>query len=304
MEKVPEISVVIAAYNHGKYIEETVRSVLKQTFADLEVIVFDDGSKDDTREIIAGIDDKRVKYFYQENSGLPACGRNRGMSLARGKYIALLDGDDTWREDKLARCREILDENPGVDLVFHNEAVVYNGKVLRHTSFGPLADNMYNKLLFKGNCMHSSAVVLRRKIVFDDGMKYSEDKELFTIEDYDYWMRLSQRYRFHFLPDSLAFYRVTETGAFLRSAESNAVNTLKLLDRNFARIDRSQDGIDAMVRKRRASVMIAGGRMHHHNRDFRASRRWYLRAIKEDPMNYKAYVSLAAALLRYRIVYR
>lgn len=304
MQSSPEISAVIAAYNHGRYIEETVRSVLKQTFKDIEVIVFDDGSKDETRQIVSRIRDERVRYHYQDNSGLPACGRNRGMALARGKYIALLDGDDTWHEEKLERCKKVLDDRPDVDLVFHNEAVVYNGKVLRNTSFGPLADNMYYKLLFKGNCMHSSAVVLRRKIVFEDGMKYSEEKELFTIEDYDYWMRLAQRYRFYFLPESLAYYRVTETGAFLRSAEANVVNTLRLLDRNFERIKRSESGVDAMFKKRRAAVMIAGGRMHHHNRDFRASRRWYFRAMREDPLNYKAYISLAAALLRYRIVYR
>lgn len=304
MEEIPAISVVVAAYNHGRYIGETIRSVLEQTFEDFEIIVLDDGSTDNTRDIVLSFTDKRVRYFYQENSGLPACGRNRGMSFSRGGYISLLDGDDVWHRDKLKKCKSVLDEMADVDLVCHNESIVYDNKVLRVTSYGPYTENMYSKLLFGGNCLHSSAVMIRRSVFFDDNYRFCEAKDLFTVEDYEYWLRLSKKYRFYFLSDVLGSYLVTESGAFLSASESNAVNTLYLLERHFTEFTDPDNSLRLKIRKRKASVMAAAGRMYMHNRNFDDGRRWYLRALREYPFNYKALIGYAAALCRFRIIYR
>ncbi len=303
-EKGPEISVVIAAYKHGKYIRKTIESVLAQIFRDFEVIVLDDGSKDDTRDVVAGIHDERVKYFYQENSGLPAAGRNKGMSLARGRLIALLDGDDYWKPEKLARCKETLDCMKDVGLVCHNESVTYNDKVLRDTSYGPYTENMYFKLLFGGNCLHTSAIMMRREIFFDDNYRFSEDRALFTIEDYEYWLRLSKKYHFYFMPEVLGYYRVTETGAFLAAGESNSINMLRLLDSNFAMIDKPDSDTRRMMKKRRSSVMCAAGRMYHHKSEFKESKIWYTKAFIEYKLNYKACIGFIAALFGLRIIYK
>lgn len=305
MEKIPEISVVIGAYNKEKYIGETIQSVLVQTFQDFEIIVVDDGSSDNTKEVVSSFCDGRIKYYYQDNSGLPACGRNKGMMLARGRYIALLDGDDFWQEEKLQKCKKALDEIRDVDLVCHNEAIIHNGKIVRRTSYGPYVDNMYHKLLFGGNCLHTSAVVMRRKVVFDDGFKFSEEKNLLAIEDYEYWLRLSKRYRFYFLPEMLGYYRVTDTGAYLSSGESNVANLLSLLDSHFDKIIEGKSrGIRNVIRRRRSYVMGAGGRIYQHKGNFKECKRWYLKAIAEYPLNYKAYVGFLAAVLGIRIIYR
>ena len=300
----PEFSVVIAAYNHGKYIKQTIRSVLDQTFQDFEIIVFDDGSKDNTRDIVSTIKDKRVKYMCQPNSGLPAIGRNRGMSLSSGKYIALLDGDDYWKNNKLEKCKSVLDTKKDVALMCHDESVVYDGKILRNTNYGPYEKDMYERLLFGGNTLHTSAVVMRRELFFDEGMKFSEDRNLFTVEDYDYWLRLSKKHKFYFLKESLGFYRVTEEGAFLSSGQGNTVNMLGILDRNFASMFPAGFNKKVLMKKRKSSVMSAAGRMFHHKQDFQSSIKWYIRSIKEYPFNYKAYIALIAALLHIRILYR
>lgn len=304
MEGNPEFSVVIVAYNHGKYIHKAIQSVLNQTLHNFEIIVFDDGSTDNTREIVNNITDKRIKYFYQENSGLPARGRNKGISLASGRYISILDGDDFWLEKKLEECKKVLKERQDVDLVCHNEAILYGDRVLRHTSYGPSADNMYFKLLFEGNCLHTSAVTIRRKIFFDDGFKFCEDNNLFTIEDYDYWLRLSKRYKFYFLPQVLGCYRVTESGAFLRSAETSSLNMLNLLESHFNKVENSSVKLRQKIRKRRSSVMCAAGRIYQHRREFKQSQKWYLKAIKEYPLNYKASICFLASALNIKIVYR
>jgi teichuronic acid biosynthesis glycosyltransferase TuaG len=304
MSAAPEISVVIAAYNHGRYIAQTIKSVLGQTFQDFEVIVLDDGSTDNTREVVASVPDERIRYVYQKNSGLPACGRNSGMRLARGRYIALLDGDDIWYEEKLAKCKKELDERRDVALVCHNEAIIYNGDVLRYSAYGPYVENMYLKLLLDGNCLHTSAIMMRREIFFDDGFMFAEDKYLFTIEDYEYWLRLSKKYRFYFLPDVLGAYRVTETGAFMSSGNSNTTNMLRLLDGHFEKMGTVSGGVRSKIRKRRSAVMCAAARPHHHKMDFTEARRWYKMAIAEYPMNYKAYIGYLAALAKLRILYR
>lgn len=300
---VPAVSVVIAAYNHGRFIKQTITSVLEQTFQDFEVIVLDDGSTDNTRAEVASVPDARIRYFYQPNSGLPAIGRNKGMAMAQGRYIALLDGDDYWKNDKLEKCIGVLDSMPDTGLVCHNEAVVYEGKVLRNTSYGPYEKDMYGRLLFGGNCLHTSAIVMRRQVFFDEGLRFSEDKDLFTVEDYEYWLKLSRAIKFFFIPDILGCYRVTEEGAFLASGASNTVNMLKLLDRHFAAIDLGKYGGVSAARRRKSSVMSAAGRTCLHKNDFRGGAGWYLKAIREYPLNYKAYGGLAASFLRIRVIY-
>jgi len=303
MEKTPELSVVIAAYNHGAYIGETIRSVLRQKYQDFEVIVLDDGSTDNTKDVVGSFADPRIRYVYQENSGLPACGRNRGMALARGRYIALLDGDDYWHEDKLKRCKAVLDTMPEIGLVCHNAAIVHDGKVTRTTSYMPYRDRMYERLLFGGNCLHVSGVVLRREIFFDDNFRFSEDKGLFTVEDYEYWLRLSKRCRFHLIDDVLGYYRVTATGAFLRNTEANTGNMLRLLEAQCQMLDHHDRSLMRKVRIRKSTVMCAAGRMYHHQKEFAAARRWYARALREYPANYKALVGLIAASIGIRILY-
>jgi len=300
----PDISVVIVAYNHAEHIGKAIQSVLDQTFDNFEVIVFDDGSQDNTKEVVSSFRDARIKYYYQENSGLPAKGRNAGMELAKGKYIALMDGDDLWYKEKLKNSKRILDTMKDVHLVCHNEAILYNDEILRNTSYGPYQDDMYSKLLFKGNCLHSSAVTIRRKVFFEDNVRFCEDKDLFAVEDYEYWLRLSKKYKFYFLPDVLGCYRVTEKGAFLSSNKLNTENMLRLLERHFSRLDHNDKKVQAMMKKRRSSVMCAAGRMHHHKKDFKECMNWYIKAIKEYHLNYKAVLGLIIAFFRFRIVYK
>lgn len=278
--------------------------MLNQTCEDFELIVVDDGSTDGTKEAISSFSDRRIRYVHQQNSGLPACARNRGMTIARGNFIALLDGDDYWYARKLERCKQIFGQRSDIDLVCHNEDIVYNDKVLRRTSYGPYAEDMHSRLLFKGNCLHPSAVTIRRRVFFDDGFKFCEDKALFTIEDYEYWLRLSAKYRFYFLPDILGCYRVTENGIFMAGGDANTLNMLKLLDSHFAWISDRSGKAGKMIDSRRSSVMSAAGRMYHHKNDFQKSRQWYLDAIKEYPLNYKAYIGFMAASLGLRIIYK
>lgn len=107
----PSFSIIIPAYNASRYIEFALKSVFQQTFQDFEVIVVDDGSKDDTYHVLSQINDSRLRIIRQENRGVSAA-RNRGINEAHGKYIALLDADDAWVKDHLELAYFILKQHP------------------------------------------------------------------------------------------------------------------------------------------------------------------------------------------------
>lgn len=115
----PRVSVIIPAYNYGRFLGEAVDSVLKQTFGDLECIVVDDGSADETASVLASFTDPRMVFATTPRLGVSGA-RNRGLELSRGDLIAFLDADDRWRPGKLERQVALLDGEPGVDLVFTN----------------------------------------------------------------------------------------------------------------------------------------------------------------------------------------
>ena len=98
---IPIVSVVISTYNRSKLLPHAIRSVLSQDRQDFEIIVIDDGSTDETSQVVACFSDPRIRYFYQTNSGL-AAGRNAGISESRGKYIVFLDDDDVFLPNKLS----------------------------------------------------------------------------------------------------------------------------------------------------------------------------------------------------------
>lgn len=108
----PEISVIITAWNSGRWIAETLRSVFRQSFQDFEVIVVDDGSTDDTSQIVASFDDPRLRYLRQENRG-QSVASNVGASMARGRYLKFLDADDLWNVQHLAAQYQAICDCPG-----------------------------------------------------------------------------------------------------------------------------------------------------------------------------------------------
>jgi len=111
----PRVSVLIPAYNSGKYIGEAIKSVCEQTYRDYEIIVVDDGSKDNTAQVVKGFTD--VKYIWQENAGVSAA-RNSLLQFASGEFIAFLDADDMWTAEKLEVQVSYLDEHPECSIVF------------------------------------------------------------------------------------------------------------------------------------------------------------------------------------------
>lgn len=130
----PRVSVVVPCFNYGRFVAEAVASILAQSFRDFEVIVVDDGSTDDTPDVLRRITDPRVRVLRQANQGCAAA-RNAGRALARGEFLAFLDADDLWRPTYLERQMEVLDAEPEVDFCFTNFVRSQDGAFLPQSQF-------------------------------------------------------------------------------------------------------------------------------------------------------------------------
>jgi len=195
---VVNVSVVIPTYNRRPLLERALLSVLAQSSPASEVIVVDDGSSDGTDELI-GARYPQVRYFYQENRGVSSA-RNRGIRESAGEWIALLDSDDEWKPEKLARQSAALSEHPGFDLCHCEEDWVRAGvrvnQGARHAKSG---GHILQRCLHL--CVISPSAALVRRTVFNDIGLFDED--LPACEDYDFWLRFCSRRPVLFVDESL-----------------------------------------------------------------------------------------------------
>ena len=234
----PLISAVIPVYNGEQTIEETIASVLTQTVIDLEIIVVNDGSTDGTLEVISSIADdfpagtlrERLHIFSYPNAGL-ATSRNRGIEKATGEYIAFLDADDLWRQDKLELQLRSLQENPQAAVAYSwTDFIDEESHFLRPGSHISASGNVWKKLL-QVNFIENGSNVLIRKTVFDRIGTF--DPNLSTAADWEMWLRIARHFEFVTVEKVQVLYRFSPSSmsAKIRHQETEC---LQVLNRNFA----------------------------------------------------------------------
>jgi glycosyltransferase involved in cell wall biosynthesis len=224
----PLVSVVIPTYNRASLIPAAIESVLGQTYKNIELIIVDDGSTDNTQEVLSGYGD-RVRVVLQENRG-PAIARNRGIAVAKGDIIAFLDSDDQWLPTKLERQVESLRvAGPEVTCSLCNCTVYYaNGK---QTSTFAIADMIPDcetgiwlnpvEVLLNRFVMFNQAVAIRREVLervgyFDETLRFGED--------YDLPFRLAMEGPWTILRDELVAYHEASPGSWAKAALREELN--------------------------------------------------------------------------------
>ena len=156
------VSVIMPTYNHARYIGEAIESVLNQTYKNFELIIIDNYSTDNTAEIVASYNDKRIKYLKFRNHGIIAASRNHGIKNSNGKYIAFLDSDDIWLPQKLELQIELMESNKDIFTSLYRKSVIAN-----------------------------SGTVVRMEVFKELGL-LDENPKLVTIEDYEMWLRIAK----------------------------------------------------------------------------------------------------------------
>jgi glycosyltransferase involved in cell wall biosynthesis len=201
----PLVSVVVTIYKEPEYLNQALESVTQQTFDDYEIIVVDDCSGEEYTAQYR-LPEKAKLICHSQNTG-PAGARNTGIGAARGKFIAFMDGDDVWLEDKLSIQVKALEDNPDAGLVFcHYKAVdVLLNPTGNETKPRASLQNPLKKLCRGCIIRTPSCVLMRRDVVLECGLF---DESLWGTEDWDYWLRIARKHRILALPDQLTLYRM------------------------------------------------------------------------------------------------
>jgi len=202
--KAPRVSVVVPAFNQSGYLAEALSSALAQTMPDLEVIVVDDGSTDDTAAVCASFRDARLHYVHQGNDGTMGVGaRNRAMLLARGEWIAPLDQDDRWTPHKLQRQLATADERSGVGAVFCRVRFIGEDGEHLGEQDGPLPQGDVFHLLLSANRYYVSSGMFRRDLLPRVGLPH----ESVAIGDWYLWISVARHAEVAAVDDVLVDYR-------------------------------------------------------------------------------------------------
>ena len=205
----PTVSVVVPAFNQSGYLREALASALMQSMSDLEVIVVDDGSTDDTRAVCASFADPRLRYVYQPNDGTMGIGaRNHAMLLARGEWIAPLDQDDRWATDKLRRQLALVDSDTAVGAVFCRVRFIDESGDATGEQVEPLPEGDVLHLLLTANRYYVSSGMFRRSLLPRVGLPH----ESVGLGDWYLWLSVARHTRVAVLNDLLADYRFHPQG--------------------------------------------------------------------------------------------
>jgi glycosyltransferase involved in cell wall biosynthesis len=288
----PLVSIVMAAYNSAPFLPEAIRSVTGQSYPHWELHIINDGSKDNTAEVVRPfLTDPRIIYHEQENKG-QASAKNCGLRAARGDFIGFLDADDTWSLDKLEKQLPVFTAHPEAGLVHTNVMLVTESGQPLGSPQRSYPQGWISADLLIDNRVNGMASILRRECLDEVGIF---DESLSMGIDYDLWLRISARYQILFLDEITYFYRQW-AGQMSHRYEERMDNAIRIMDKFL----REHPGVvpDKLVRTAWAHTYVGRG----YSR-FAIDRRWsaalsdYLRALSYQPGYLPAWKAIVKLLL-------
>lgn len=304
------VSVIIPAYNYARFLGDAIQSVLDQTFTDFELIVVDDGSTDNTREVVDSFKDSRIRYIYQENRGLSAA-ENTGIKASHGEYIAILGADDIWLPQNLELKVKALDYRPDIGLVcsdawlFDNKtgdtiSRYWHDKPSYHSWVDPrrAAREPLKELLYFGCFIPPQATVVRRLVFTKVGYF---DESLLNYDDWDMFVRIVKLFPIEIIDVPLVRLRrhgdnmgTNWEKMFLGEAVvlHKAIRNYSLSKEELELVRIRQRGL-----RRRALELLRDGRQAIRSGKVAVGREALLTYIKINPWGVRPYFYLALSFL-------
>lgn len=289
-----KVAVILPTFNRAHLIANAITSVLAQTFTDYNLIVVDDGSTDNTAEIIRGLSDPHLRYIRQENLG-PGPARNRGVLESDSQYVSFLDSDDLWSTEKLASCVEFLDAHAEVNAVFHDLEWRGEGQVqasfvrghspamrewLRggHYPEGRVMSQRDFYLMLLREVPVKPTALMIRKSAF---VRYGGFNAWPSAEDWDLLLRFSRSYDIGYIDSALGVIRLSDDSTHIRAAGENFVRVNELLDRERALIAAShREAMRAVNDGIKANAKAMGWRHLDSGRRLAAARVYFFAFAK------------------------
>ena len=281
-----QVSVIIPTYNRAGFLRGAVQSVLDQSYKDVEIIVVDDGSTDETAAVVESFDQVAIRYLRHDRRCGSGAARNTGVLHAGGEYVAFLDDDDEWYPEKLMRQMEAMATSPAeVGAVYTGSFCVDPATRQIVAQRVPTARGDVHKALLGGNCVGGASSMLMRRGCFDRVGLF--DERLASLEDHDLWLRTARLYQFE-------------------SIRAPLVKCSVHPDRISANPESLGRGLEAMLKKyggsrlfrrRCSAVYLALGVHCCEANQFSVGRRALLRACRLNPLALAPYAYLGFALL-------
>lgn len=299
----PKVSVVIPTYNYARFLSESIQSVLDQTYTDFELVVVDDGSTDNTREVVESFHDPRIRYIYQENQGVSAA-QNTGTNVSVGEYICGLGSDDMYLPMNLEMKVKILNSCPEVGLVcsdayiFDNKTGNILGRYWHDKPFHYWVDperasrQPLRELLNRGCFIAPQTILIRRRVMDAVG---SFDESIPTHEDWDLFIRVAQQFAIETIDVPLLKLRRHDVSltANWDNMYQGAVTILNKATETY-----SFSGTELrLIKKRLARTHFSYGKSLVANGNTSLGREKLLEGLKINPWAGKPYIYLAWSLL-------
>jgi glycosyltransferase involved in cell wall biosynthesis len=282
----PKVSVVILTYNRAAFLLTAIQSVLNQTFHNFEIIVVDDGSQDQTTEMVRSLTDQRIRYLRHEANKGQAASRNTGIRQALGEYVAFLDDDDEWLPQKLEKQVALLDSSSCRVGIVYTGFYSMEGSTKRVINrFIPEKRGYAVKAMCQRNWIGTPSTVLIRRVCFDKTGLF--DEGLASAVDYDMWLRISNEFEIDYIREPLVYYRVHDNR--ISANHESRVRGLEGLLRkhaSFFELDRKNYG-------RRYSSL---GIHYCFSGNTKKGREALFRAIKLYPFGVRHYYNLCLSL--------
>ncbi len=290
------VSVVITCYNYGRYLSGAIGSVLEQTYSDFEIIVVDDGSTDDTEQVVRQfLDNPRIRYIRQENAG-QANAKNTGIKNSSGTFIAFLDADDRWCPEKLEKQMSCF-VNREVGVVYCRAKYLdEEDKEFFYTTVSPYLQPRRGKVttwLFLDNFVQFSSSVVRKECFEKFGVF---DETLGMGIDWDLWLRISTGYTFDFVDEPLFYYRVGHSGQMSKNVEVRQHCSDRIMKQFLTNYP---NAVDEKTRREAYYTTFCNRGNHYRSIDRKKSYTFFLRAIRIVPFNKEAYKGILKNLIRY-----
>lgn len=296
--QMPMVSVVITTYNRANMVGRAIESVLSQTYKDFELIVVDDCSSDNTKEVVKAFHDPRLRYIrHDQNRGLPAA-RNTGIKELRGKYVAFLDDDDEWKAEKLERQIELANAKSSTFGVIYCGAVILNsnGKIIGE-NMPKLKGNIRSEIVKKGLSTIPSTFLFAKDALEDVG---GFDENLESHVDHDIWMKMAKgNYYTDYVKESLVItyqhneYRMTaDIHVRIRATEQY--------------IEKWQSEIEKWLGEKKGQKYCLGfyakaigrlGLSSLEQKNLRGGLSCFYKVLRHDPINARSYLLIIKLLV-------
>lgn len=277
----PLVSIILPTYNRGKSIQRSINSILDQTYEDFELIIVDDGSTDNTKEIVSIYKDSRIRYFKHEINKGQSIARNTGINNVNQdcKFIAFQDSDDIWVKNKLELQIRAFDESPErVGLIFCSYKKIYLNKLQKifPTQKIPKNGDMYYKLL-ESSFIGTPTTVIKKECIKKVG---GFDESLTFLEDWEFFVRISKYYHFKFINLPLLYSYESEEG--ITSSEIKAYflePTLVIFKKHN----------DAIISKKKIleKYLFVIGKSYFFKKEFKKSKVFLKHLVKTNPYKFK-----------------